>query len=58
VWADRVVGEKDILSVTDWLSLISLWVSCEICSLFLLTVIICVQCFDAVGWAAGRASGL
>jgi len=21
-------------------------------------VIICLQCFDAVGWAAGRASGL
>ena len=22
------------------------------------TVIVCLQCFDAVGWAAGRASGL
>ena len=21
-------------------------------------IIICLQCFDAVGWAAGRASGL
>ena len=21
-------------------------------------VIVCLQCFDAVGWAAGRASGL
>jgi len=23
-----------------------------------LLIIICLQCFDAVGWAAGRASGL
>ena len=22
------------------------------------TALICLQCFDAVGWAAGRASGL
>ena len=22
------------------------------------TIIYCLQCFDAVGWAAGRASGL
>ena len=30
------------------------------CELMLLLVIcsICLQCFDAVGWAAGRASGL
>jgi len=27
---------------------------------FILTAIVveCLQCFDAVGWAAGRASGL
>ena len=24
----------------------------------LLTILFCLQCFDAVGWAAGRASGL
>ena len=23
-----------------------------------ITLILCIQCFDAVGWAAGRASGL
>jgi len=22
------------------------------------SIVICLQCFDAVGWAAGRASGL
>ena len=26
--------------------------------LFLILVFSCLQCFDAVGWAAGRASGL
>ena len=25
---------------------------------FVLLLIVCLQCFDAVGWAAGRASGL
>jgi len=26
--------------------------------IIIIIVIICLQCFDAVGWAAGRASGL
>ena len=26
--------------------------------IIIIVVIICLQCFDAVGWAAGRASGL
>jgi len=26
--------------------------------LFILLFFICLQCFDAIGWAAGRASGL
>ena len=25
---------------------------------FICSVVLCLQCFDAVGWAAGRASGL
>jgi len=25
---------------------------------YIVVIILCVQCFDAVGWAAGRASGL
>ena len=27
-------------------------------SVFAFSALICLQCFDAVGWAAGRASGL
>ena len=30
----------------------------EINTLLLIYITICLQCFDAVGWAAGRASGL
>jgi len=31
----------------------------HITSMVLITgVFVCLQCFDAVGWAAGRASGL
>jgi len=32
----------------------------DICLIFLSVIIImlCLQCFDIVGWAAGRASGL
>jgi len=26
--------------------------------IFAFSALICLQCFDAVGWAAGRASGL
>jgi len=34
-------------------------VNCYIPFMFTFTVIInCLHCFDAVGWAAGRASGL
>jgi len=25
---------------------------------FFIVCLVCLQCFDAVGWAAGRASGL
>ena len=31
---------------------------CTKCCLVLFCVLLCLQCFDAVGWAAGRASGL
>jgi len=28
------------------------------CILYMYAYIVCLQCFDAVGWVAGRASGL
>jgi len=31
---------------------------CLSISIYLLCVYLCLQCFDAVGWVAGRASGL
>ena len=31
---------------------------CYCCFFFFVFVRFCLQCFDAVGWAAGRASGL
>jgi len=30
----------------------------EIIIIIITTITLCLQCFDAVGWAAGRASGL
>ena len=30
----------------------------SLCNLLCDFVLLCLQCFDAVGWAAGRASGL
>ena len=46
----------------------SSWFRCRIveriniafCNIFLkfIETVFCLQCFDAVGWAAGRASGL
>ena len=38
-----------------------LFVSASVCGLlisYLFSVENCLQCFDAVGWVAGRASGL
>ena len=29
-----------------------------VCAFFILPSVLCLQCFDAVGWAAGRVSGL
>ena len=37
------------------------WHKSEEClsyNIILLILILCLQCFDTVGWAAGRASGL
>jgi len=33
------------------------WLFCLICNFFV-ALFLCLQCFDTVGWAAGRASGL
>ena len=44
-----VVLSNDDVSVVKT----ALEVSCEFIGIFE-----CLQCFDAVGWAAGRASGL
>ena len=33
------------------------WIS-RLLLLFLYLILTCLQCFDAVGWAAGRATGL
>jgi len=43
----------------SWLSRVSLSVRPSVCLfLSLCLCLFCLQCFDAVGWAAGRASGL
>ena len=36
---------------------VDLHFACDMTAHFLV-IIVCLQCFDAVGWAAGRASGL
>jgi len=34
------------------------WRHVGLCHIFTFCVLCCPQCFDAVGWATGRASGL
>jgi len=35
------------------------YITTVLCNLSLITALVsCLQCFDAVGWGAGRASGL
>jgi len=49
--ADEVQGDKEVGGWDEGLCLCSI-------VLTLTALFICLQCFDAVGWAAGRASGL
>jgi len=47
--------------VAKWLLNKLLHIKCEAllsCNLSLTAIHFCLQCFDAVGWVAGRASGL
>ena len=47
--------------ITDYISHICCFVTGSllmVCKSELLSSDLCLQCFDAVGWAAGRASGL
>ena len=37
---------------------ILLFVEVKVSFLGIIEIVICLQCFDAVGWVAGRASGL
>jgi len=45
----------DLAESTD-IARLMLLVLCVFC--FLILIFVCLQCFDAVGWVAGRASGL
>ena len=57
------MSDKDKKAELWWneFSVCSLWLPVSLRTLPFFTsmlVILCLQCFDAVGWAAGRASGL
>ena len=39
-------------------STLTLLVECQEKHVIMFLLVICLQCFDAVGWAAGRASDL
>ena len=45
-----------------WCSFTGSFTFCDVLNLYWIfmdaCVAVCLQCFDAVGWAAGRASGL
>jgi len=52
------------IGLSVWLSLFLILVvarssstSCAVCMYVISVYMICLQCFDAVGWAAGRTSG-
>jgi len=51
LWSSKILFSPDKLNKID-ASLLSTNIE------FAFSALICLQCFDAVGWAAGRASGL
>jgi len=53
------VAMPNLVKIRPW-GLLGKWVKYNNFCLFIYTFLLpfCLQCFDAVGWAAGRASGL
>ena len=55
---DCVLNFIEMASVNDGLFLLNTVIYCFISTAFVAFSACCLQCFDTVGWAAGRASSL